>query len=255
MMLILNAFMFHQRKKRRNKPTWWQRNGPFTLCAIAAVLIMMDPSRHIVNDNVNSSAPDWRWTNEFRSELYPGTVQFDQKMAGQHRLKLTADIPHDQFFSQKEATHLCHKLCANSLSTVNRIVEDQNRACDFFNLNTNTTATGGQYECELWNAFASGVPAEDKAQVKLVHTPGWISQQNRVYSECPVENMSCLSLTGWLVTVGCTYSGFACLILGTLWNADIKKKLKEIRAQWHMMRHPEEYEEIEPQQPQPKETV
>jgi len=74
----------------------------------------------------------------------------------------------------------------------------------------------------------------------------WSSSQYRC-SELPAdgcvpnshENMAHLSVVGVLFTICCTYSGFALLFVGTLWNADIMKKLKEIKQQWKELRNPD----------------
>jgi len=50
------------------------------------------------------------------------------------------------------------------------------------------------------------------------------------------ENMSHLSPMGVLFTICFTYMGFACLMVGTLWNANICEKLKELREQWNEIR-------------------
>jgi len=52
------------------------------------------------------------------------------------------------------------------------------------------------------------------------------------------ENMAHLSVVGIIFTICCTYSGFACLFVGTLWNADIVNKLKHIKEQWVELRNP-----------------
>jgi len=56
-------------------------------------------------------------------------------------------------------------------------------------------------------------------------------------SGCEAENMSCLSFTGWLFTVVFTYSGFLLLFIGTMWNANIIAKFKEIRQKWIALRN------------------
>eukprot|EP00456_Euglypha_rotunda_P007721 TRINITY_DN1139_c0_g1_i1.p1 TRINITY_DN1139_c0_g1~~TRINITY_DN1139_c0_g1_i1.p1 ORF type:complete len:125 (-),score=5.98 TRINITY_DN1139_c0_g1_i1:198-572(-) len=63
---------------------------------------------------------------------------------------------------------------------------------------------------------------------------GWGSDE---YSEgCPHENMHCLSTVGWLFTVVATYSGFLLLVIGTMWNANICDKVKDIKAEWRRLR-------------------
>jgi len=53
------------------------------------------------------------------------------------------------------------------------------------------------------------------------------------------ENMAHLSYIGVLFTICFTYIGFALLFIGVLWNANIVKKLKEIRQQWIELRNPQ----------------
>jgi len=53
---------------------------------------------------------------------------------------------------------------------------------------------------------------------------------------CDSENWSCLSLTGVLITVGATYTGFICLFIGTMWSANLVQKLKQIKRKWQALR-------------------
>lgn len=70
----------------------------------------------------------------------------------------------------------------------------------------------------------------------------WSSSQyhcNRLQPHCiptAQENMFHLSPMGVLFTICFTYLGFACLMVGTLWNANICEKLKELREQWNEIR-------------------
>jgi len=53
---------------------------------------------------------------------------------------------------------------------------------------------------------------------------------------CNKENITCLSLTGVLFTIVATYTGFILLFVGTMWNANIIQKLKEIKRKWKELR-------------------
>jgi len=55
-------------------------------------------------------------------------------------------------------------------------------------------------------------------------------------ADCPVETMHCLSLMGVLFTIVATYLGFAFLVVGTMWNANIIDKLKDIKQEWRRLR-------------------
>jgi hypothetical protein len=56
-------------------------------------------------------------------------------------------------------------------------------------------------------------------------------------TNCEHENITCLSPIGWIFTIACTYSGFILLFVGTMWNANIMTKLKQIREKWHQLKH------------------
>lgn len=43
----------------------------------------------------------------------------------------------------------------------------------------------------------------------------------------------CLTLVGWLFTIVFTYLGFACMILGVFWAADLGRK---VRIAWRQLR-------------------
>lgn len=50
------------------------------------------------------------------------------------------------------------------------------------------------------------------------------------------EAPKCLNAVGIIFTYAITYTGFLLLAIGTLWNANIIKKLREIRGQWRALR-------------------
>jgi len=62
----------------------------------------------------------------------------------------------------------------------------------------------------------------------------WGSGEYR--DDCHEETMRCLSLMGVLFTIVATYTGFLFLVIGTMWNANIVDKLKEIKAEWRRLR-------------------
>jgi len=55
-------------------------------------------------------------------------------------------------------------------------------------------------------------------------------------SNCPSEGPKCLTATGWIVTIFCTYCGFFLFLFGTFWNANLMGKLRELRAKWREIR-------------------
>jgi len=54
--------------------------------------------------------------------------------------------------------------------------------------------------------------------------------------DCHDETIRCLSVMGVFFTIVMTYSGFLMLICGSLWNANIMDKLRDIRDRWRELR-------------------
>jgi len=69
---------------------------------------------------------------------------------------------------------------------------------------------------------------------RLGYNDAWGSGEYR--ADCPEETMHCLSPMGVLFTIVFTYLGFALLVVGTMWNANIVDKLSEIRQEWRRLR-------------------
>jgi len=65
----------------------------------------------------------------------------------------------------------------------------------------------------------------------------WASEYK---DNCDTETMKCLSVTGWVSTILCTYIGFTLLVIGSLWNGNIVGKCGEIYAKWKQLRSGEE---------------
>jgi len=53
---------------------------------------------------------------------------------------------------------------------------------------------------------------------------------------CEEETFRCLSVVGWVFTVACTYLGFAILVVGTMWNANICDKVQDFKDKWAELR-------------------
>lgn len=45
------------------------------------------------------------------------------------------------------------------------------------------------------------------------------------HSERRLGGITCLSVTGWLFTIIFTYTGFACMMIGVFWAADMQVKI------------------------------
>lgn len=51
------------------------------------------------------------------------------------------------------------------------------------------------------------------------------------------ENMAHLSMIGWIFTIAFTYVGFILLFVGTMWNANVLAKCRDVKKRWRELRH------------------
>jgi hypothetical protein len=92
---------------------------------------------------------------------------------------------------------------------------------------------GPTYLCVLAAIFIM----MDQTRHILQDTGVWNDKSSNEYkSGCTTEDPPCLTVTGWIFTIFATYLGFACLFVGTLWNAQICTKLKDVRRKWRELR-------------------
>jgi len=66
--------------------------------------------------------------------------------------------------------------------------------------------------------------------------PGPFPGSSQYRAGCKNQYFTCLTLTGWIFTIGLTYSGFILLFTGTMWNANLLSKLKAVRVKWKELR-------------------
>ena len=52
----------------------------------------------------------------------------------------------------------------------------------------------------------------------------------------PHEDIAHLSPVGWIFTIVCTYTGFLLLAAAVLWNANVHRKLADVRERWRALR-------------------
>jgi len=85
--------------------------------------------------------------------------------------------------------------------------------------------------------FASMFIMADLTRHVIQDLEWWPAPGSSEYrSDCHEETFKCLSVIGWLFTVAFTYFGFALLVVGTMWNANICEKLQDFRDKWAELR-------------------
>lgn len=64
----------------------------------------------------------------------------------------------------------------------------------------------------------------------------WLLREYTSAPDCDTESFKCFALGGWIFTFACTYVGFACLLVSTLWMVDARQKLRDMRERWREIR-------------------
>lgn len=71
----------------------------------------------------------------------------------------------------------------------------------------------------------------------LQDTNVWTSPSSYEYKNgCNSETLKCMSVTGGLITIGATYTGFLLLAIAVGWNANIMDKFQELKVKWRELR-------------------
>jgi len=92
--------------------------------------------------------------------------------------------------------------------------------------------------------IASLMILADPTRHLMRDTGAWDSSDSDEYREdCHTEDISCLSVAGWTITIMCTYVGFALLAVATLWNANICDKIRDFKEKWRKLRQPDDDDE------------
>lgn len=93
---------------------------------------------------------------------------------------------------------------------------------------------GRRYGPLMFTLLATPLVMADLVRHMLCDNSLW--KDCGMYGSGEAENLTNLTLVGWMFTIVCTYSGFICLFVGILWNANIVQRLKVIKQRWRELR-------------------
>jgi len=97
-----------------------------------------------------------------------------------------------------------------------------------------------QPRCNRWGPFIITITAaflimlDPTRQFVLDHVD-YDPLSMYVPTGCDTETLKCLSAVGWVFTIT-TWVGFVLLMWGTMWNANLLEKLRDIRDKWREIR-------------------
>lgn len=256
--MMIGISVYTYRSSRRRWGTHWSKYGPTYLTIFAGIFIMMDLTRHVLQDsNVwpeNTRFSGWETAGQIKASGYSEFRSVDalklvnlfdksNNVLSFNKFNSTASITFDALksmrFSMLEIyggnSSMWRIDCADDLAGPWSFVTNTS------SLNTGWTEVPmdpvGKGDHRFWRFNMLSIAKETTATFgffKFSYRATWSSQQYNW--GCHIENFGCLSPLGWLFTVFFTYFGFALLIFGSLWNAKFLDKMAELKDSWRELR-------------------
>ena len=238
MMLVVLFFTVRTLPQRKNIPSFWWRNGPLMLVASATVMMMMEPSRHVLGD-----ANLWAWcgsdgtpylrinqtwnqgclasSTEYLCNI-PCCVTVEDLTTNIFNVSNGVPVPYAKLAKLYEDTNL----------TAAFEIEHNHQ---FPQLDLADAAYNHKFEAGLkWDNSTIVVNGTNVTNATQVMT--YECTCNDCMGSIPEENFSNLSPVGWIFTFTFSYLGIACLAFGSLWNANIISKCKNFKKKWRQLR-------------------
>lgn len=255
-----------RRRFRDRELVAWRKYGPLACLLVAVPFIMADLTRHLSQDGtllvgdvlgiplilatipcyvdvkMAKTAKHWGPFNPPRGvPLGPGSREFRKRLAilaavatAGIAVLCTAHLkPTASWFG---AQQLQWQECGNN-PDYPRVNQTWNDDTCFW--------SSSQFKCNLFccvpedkvNDGGRGIPPGGYRPVPTKDFPKADDGKCECHC-CPLsdENLHHLAPMGILFTMVFTYFGFTLLAVGTLWNADITEKLREVRRQWRVLR-------------------
>ncbi|CAB9500054.1 expressed unknown protein [Seminavis robusta] len=176
MLVAVVLFVAYESSKRASC-----KYGPTILISVASLLILVDPTRHVLLDQTH-----WQYVHQYGG-MYRHNCPVRALMLPPRECNVAAD-------------------------------------CGPYHCGGDFYAMAPHQDC-----FTCYDNDEDTTSSTTTTTTGSMCSEG-------METFACLSVTGWIVTIGMTYLGFALFIIGTLWNANILHKISDIRHEWNRLR-------------------
>lgn len=261
---------------RSYKQTVFLRWGPFLVFSIAAPLIMADLVRHLIQDEglwavcgnndvynrINSTSPypeACKWaSNQFICTVHCCVPTWRPYVNGSEQ-KYGWFPPQSTFFPASSLLGQFATLDSNGVVVFDKSFDKTQQPYRVFDAplllwadgsrNTKrgsaTAAECAPYGVNEETGYCLLSNASEPLHVQLTQLPTSLRKSTLPASascDCnaclptSMEKMSQSSAIGIVFTITFTYLGFILLALAVLWNADVVKKLSQVRKKWHELR-------------------
>eukprot|EP01012_Entosiphon_sulcatum_P035670 TRINITY_DN452_c0_g1_i1.p1 TRINITY_DN452_c0_g1~~TRINITY_DN452_c0_g1_i1.p1 ORF type:complete len:765 (+),score=107.99 TRINITY_DN452_c0_g1_i1:1538-3832(+) len=261
-MFVVFGFVVQGLRMRMQMQSHVQKFGPIYCVSVAIPLIVADLWRHVLQDQT-LCAGDLLAMFLFVMAAGLGVsayMAFTKKGWGPWKVP-SLQVVHSPFFQHIPMLIFlagvlliigCHSSDGGGLSTklywpecgddahFNRVNQTWTPAC---------TWSSSQYRCEL----RCCVPGGDNSIPMPQPLPGGSCDCHCIADD--KENLAHLSPMGILFTITFTYLGFTLLAIGTLWNANLLSKLREVRTQWRQLRNIQDDEPKQRYDPVPEAAI
>jgi len=218
MMLIVDYMAVSQLSQRKHVKSFLWRNGPMLTLFVASVLVMAEPTRHVMGDT-----GFWLWCGD--NAVYPRVNQswnpVCQGSSTEYQCNIPCCIPLAEIptiwpnDANNKSTVPYDKLADSFFPDIVAAYDVEHKHT-FPQLVLDDPKYGGAFGVK--NSTTGNITYECSCQCVLV------------------EKMSNLSSIGWLFTFSMTYIGFALVAVGSLWNANIIQKCKKFKKKYRQLR-------------------
>lgn len=245
LMIVLNGFCWHSRKRRAG--TFWQVNGPFVFTLIAAVFVMADITRHILLDvgwwkwcEANEQFPRVNQTWNDQCDWSSTQYECSQNCCIPDEYTTAVDTAEGTVSIAADGTYYGHAAnmdlgsCDPTETMHYYIMQEFDYALLEFEVTNCDYGVLGPALIDDDNATLAAMEALTASDAPGQVVP--ISSDDCFCGCVPDETMSHLAIMGVVFTIIFTYLGFIFLAIGVMWNANIMSKLGKIKAQWQELR-------------------
>lgn len=259
--MMIGISVYTYRGAHRRWGTHWTKYGPTYLTVFAGVLICMDLTRHVLQDtNVwpeNTVFNGWKTAGQIEASGFSDFRSVDALELVNIFNKSNDVLSFDKFDASstikfdalEKMKFSMMDIYAENYSEWRMDCADAPQGPWSFvkNLTIGESGVAGKQWTELeMDPIGAGdhrywrmtMLAMDEGTTfgffKFSYRATWSSQQYNW--GCHQEVFGCLSPLGWVFTVVFTYSGFALLFIGSLWNAKFMDKIAELKDSWRELR-------------------
>lgn len=232
MMLVVDYFMVKTLPMRKKIKNCWWRNGPMIMLFLATPMVLAEPTRHVMGDT-----GFWNWCGD--NADYPRINQTWNSGCWASSTEYYCTQPCCVTVDELKGLGNYARDGPNASLAMYPMTTDGKETVPYdalAELYPNISEAYGIWHDHQFPQLDLSDPKYGDLFAVKNKTTGEITYECTCGGCVADEVMGNLSTVGWIFTFTLTYLGFAFLAVGSLWNADIIKKCKGMKAKWKQLR-------------------